>query len=199
MAAKDKNRVELEIIALSHSVSQNQNYAIILGEMEGVRRLPIVIGGFEAQAIAVVLERRTPNRPLTHDLFKNTMDAMNVELVEVLISDLIDGIFFSKLIFNKDGERIEVDSRTSDALAMAVRFNCPIYTMEFIMDTAGVELEEEESNESSSTKKITRKSEKELSFDAMPSDELNKLLTKVLEAEDYEKAAKIRDELNRRK
>ncbi|HMS28855.1 MAG TPA: DUF151 domain-containing protein [Saprospiraceae bacterium] len=199
MAAKDKNRVELEIIALSHSVSQNQNYAIILGEMEGVRRLPIVIGGFEAQAIAVVLERMTPNRPLTHDLFKNTMDAMNVELVEVLISDLIDGIFFSKLIFNKDGERIEVDSRTSDALAMAVRFNCPIYTMEFIMDTAGVELEEEESNESSSTKKITRKSEKELSFDAMPSDELNKLLTKVLEAEDYEKAAKIRDELNRRK
>jgi len=191
MAAKDKNRVELEIIALSHSVSQNQNYAIILGEMEGVRRLPIVIGGFEAQAIAVVLERMTPNRPLTHDLFKNTMDAMNVELVEVLISDLIDGIFFSKLIFNKDGERIEVDSRTSDALAMAVRFNCPIYTMEFIMDTAGVELEEEESNESSSTKKITRKSEKELSFDAMPSDELNKLLTKVLEAEDYEKAAKI--------
>ena len=167
--------------------------------MEGVRRLPIVIGGFEAQAIAVVLERMTPNRPLTHDLFKNTMDAMNVELVEVLISDLIDGIFFSKLIFNKDGERIEVDSRTSDALAMAVRFNCPIYTMEFIMDTAGVELEEEESNESSSTKKITRKSEKELSFDAMPSDELNKLLTKVLEAEDYEKAAKIRDELNRRK
>lgn len=199
MAAKDKNRVELEIIALSHSVSQNQNYAIILGEMEGVRRLPIVIGGFEAQAIAVVLERMTPNRPLTHDLFKNTMDAMNVELVEVLISDLIDGIFFSKLIFNNDGERIEVDSRTSDALAMAVRFNCPIYTMEFIMDTAGVELEEEESNESSSTKKITRKSEKELSFDAMPSDELNKLLTKVLEAEDYEKAAKIRDELNRRK
>jgi len=199
MAAKDKNRVELEIIALSHSVSQNQNYAIILGEMEGVRRLPIVIGGFEAQAIAVVLERMTPNRPLTHDLFKNTMDAMNVELVEVLIIDLIDGIFFSKLIFNKDGERIEVDSRTSDALAMAVRFNCPIYTMEFIMDTAGVELEEEESNESSSTKKITRKSEKELSFDAMPSDELNKLLTKVLEAEDYEKAAKIRDELNRRK
>ena len=199
MAAKDKNRVELEIIALSHSVSQNQNYAIILGEMEGVRRLPIVIGGFEAQAIAVVLERMTPNRPLTHDLFKNTMDAMNVELVEVLISDLIDGIFFSKLIFNKDGERIEVDSRTYDALAMAVRFNCPIYTMEFIMDTAGVELEEEESNESSSTKKITRKSEKELSFDAMPSDELNKLLTKVLEAEDYEKAAKIRDELNRRK
>ena len=199
MAAKDKNRVELEIIALSHSVSQNQNYAIILGEMEGVRRLPIVIGGFEAQAIAVVLERMTPNRPLTHDLFKNTMDAMNVELVEVLISDLIDGIFFSKLIFNKDGETIEVDSRTSDALAMAVRFNCPIYTMEFIMDTAGVELEEEESNESSSTKKITRKSEKDLSFDAMPSDELNKLLTKVLEAEDYEKAAKIRDELNRRK
>ena len=199
MAAKDKNRVELEIIALSHSVSQNQNYAIILGEMEGVRRLPIVIGGFEAQAIAVVLERMTPNRPLTHDLFKNTMDAMNVELVEVLISDLIDGIFFSKLIFNKDGERIEVDSRTSEALAMAVRFNCPIYTMEFIMDTAGVELEEEESNESSSTKKITRKSEKDLSFDAMPSDELNKLLTKVLEAEDYEKAAKIRDELNRRK
>ena len=134
MAANDMKKVELEIIALSHSVTQTQNYAVVLGELNGNRRLPIVIGGFEAQAIAVVLERMNPNRPLTHDLFKNAMSAFGVDIKEVVINDLVDGIFFSKLICEKDGEIIEIDSRTSDALAMAVRFNCTVSTFEFDND-----------------------------------------------------------------
>ena len=138
MAANDMKKVELEIIALSHSVTQTQNYAVVLGELNGNRRLPIVIGGFEAQAIAVVLERMNPNRPLTHDLFKNAMSAFGVDIKEVVINDLVDGIFFSKLICEKDGEIIEIDSRTSDALAMAVRFNCTVSTFEFVMEQADI-------------------------------------------------------------
>ncbi|HRI00790.1 MAG TPA: DUF151 domain-containing protein [Saprospiraceae bacterium] len=197
MAAHSMKKIELDIIALSHSVSQSQNYAIILGEREGVRRLPIVIGGFEAQAIAVILERMTPNRPLTHDLFKNTMSMFAIELREVIINDLIDGIFFSKLVCERDGEIIEIDSRTSDALAMAVRFSCPVSTYEFILDTAGVELDDKDHAPSKSKTKKT--SGTGSNYESMPLDELNKLLNKVLEAEDYEKAAKIRDEINKRK
>ncbi|MBK6699679.1 MAG: bifunctional nuclease family protein [Saprospiraceae bacterium] len=189
-------KVELEIIALSHSVTQTQNYAVVLGELNGNRRLPIVIGGFEAQAIAVVLERMNPNRPLTHDLFKNAMSAFGVDIKEVVINDLVDGIFFSKLICEKDGEIIEIDSRTSDALAMAVRFNCTVSTFEFVMEQAGVILEEsEESLKKSTTKKIKSSQ----SYDRLSSEELQTMLTQVLTDEDYEKAAKIRDELNRRK
>jgi len=196
MAANDMKKVELEIKALSHSVTQTQNYAVVLGELNGNRRLPIVIGGFEAQAIAVVLERMNPNRPLTHDLFKNAMSAFGVDIKEVVINDLVDGIFFSKLICEKDGEIIEIDSRTSDALAMAVRFNCTVSTFEFVMEQAGVILEEsEESLKKSTTKKIKSSQ----SYDRLSSEELQTMLTQVLTDEDYEKAAKIRDELNRRK
>ena len=196
MAANDMKKVELEIIALSHSVTQTQNYAVVLGELNGNRRLPIVIGGFEAQAIAVVLERMNPNRPLTHDLFKNAMSAFGVDIKEVVINDLVDGIFFSKLICEKDGEIIEIDSRTSDALAMAVRFNCTVSTFEFVMEQAGVILEEsEESLKKSTTKKIKSSQ----SYDRLSSEELQTMLTQVLTDEDYEKAAKIREELNRRK
>ncbi len=196
MAANDMKKVELEIIALSHSVTQTQNYAVVLGELNGNRRLPIVIGGFEAQAIAVVLERMNPNRPLTHDLFKNAMSAFGVDIKEVVINDLVDGIFFSKLICEKDGEIIEIDSRTSDALAMAVRFNCTVSTFEFVMEQAGVILEEsEESLKKSTTKKIKSSQ----SYVRLSSEELQTMLTQVLTDEDYEKAAKIRDELNRRK
>ena len=196
MAANDMKKVELEIIALSHSVTQTQNYAVVLGELNGNRRLPIVIGGFEAQAIAVVLERMNPNRPLTHDLFKNAMSAFGVDIKEVVINDLVDGIFFSKLICEKDGEIIEIYSRTSDALAMAVRFTCTVSTFEFVMEQAGVILEEsEESLKKSTTKKIKSSQ----SYDRLSSEELQTMLTQVLTDEDYEKAAKIRDELNRRK
>ena len=191
-------KIELEIVALSHSVTQSHNYAVVLGEIDGQRRLPIVIGGFEAQAIAVAMERMKPNRPLTHDLFKNTMDSFNVQLKEIVINNLLDGIFYAKLVCLKDGEIYEVDSRTSDAIAMAVRFECPIYTFGFIMDEAGVLIEnpDEELGESV-PKKRPRKSKG--TIDTMSLTDLNKELDDVLAKEDYERAAKIRDEINKRK
>ncbi|HMR43683.1 MAG TPA: DUF151 domain-containing protein [Saprospiraceae bacterium] len=190
-------KIPLDIVALSHSVTQSHNYAVVLGEQNGPRRLPIVIGGFEAQAIAVAMERMVPNRPLTHDLFKNTLDTLNVELKEVIISNLLDGIFYARLIVQKDGEMIEIDSRTSDALAMAVRFNCPIFTFEFILDAAGVVLEEPEEQQSKKPAKSAKKKEQALS--AYTVDELTQMLDEVLGQENYERAAEIRDEINRRK
>ena len=202
-------KIELDIVALSHSVTQSHNYAVVLGEQDGSRRLPIVIGGFEAQAIAVAMERMTPNRPLTHDLFKNTLETFEVELKEVIINNLLDGIFYARLICLKDGEEFEIDSRTSDALAMAVRFNCPIFTYEFILDAAGVILEdteEEGGNESSPDKKpkaTSKKGKRKRSvagntLSSYTADELSKMLEEVLADEDYERAAKIRDEITRR-
>lgn len=203
-------KIELDIVALSHSVTQSHNYAVVLGEQDGSRRLPIVIGGFEAQAIAVAMERMTPNRPLTHDLFKNTLETFEIELKEVIINNLLDGIFYARLICLKDGEEFEIDSRTSDALAMAVRFNCPIFTYEFILDAAGVILEdsEEEGAEKQTPaekpKTTTgKKSKRKKSVSGNPlssytTDELSKMLEEVLTDEDYERAAKIRDEIQRR-
>jgi len=190
-------KIELDIVALSHSITQSHNYAVVLGEQDGTRRLPIVIGGFEAQAIAVAMERMTPNRPLTHDLFKNAMEIFNAELKEVVINNLLDGIFYARLICLKDGEMVEIDSRTSDALAMAVRFNCPIYTYEFILDAAGVVLEDNDSPQEANAPRRKKKAKAE-SLATMSVDDLTKQLDSVLAEEDYEKAAKIRDEINRR-
>ncbi len=195
-------KIELEIVALSHSVTQSHNYAVVLGEKEGTRRLPIVIGSFEAQAIAVAMERMTPNRPLTHDLFKNTLETFNIELKEVVINNLLDGIFYARLVCLKDGELIEVDSRTSDALAMAVRFDCPIYSYEFILDAAGVVLEEEgdsPAEEMAPGESATEEPVKKESLDEYSMDSLKKLLDEVLAEENYERAAEIRDEINKRK
>lgn len=192
-------KIELDIVALSHSVTQSHNYAVVLGEQEGSRRLPIVIGSFEAQAIAVAMERMTPNRPLTHDLFKNALETFNIELKEVVINNLLDGIFYARLICLKDGEIVEIDSRTSDALAMAVRFNCPIYTFEFILDAAGVVLEETEEAPKKERRSKVMKASKDSSLSSYSIDALNKLLDEVLADEDYERAAEIRDEINRRK
>ena len=190
-------KIQLDIVALSHSVAQTHNYAVVLGEQQGVRRLPIVIGGYEAQAIAVAMERMTPNRPLTHDLFQNTLAIFDVDLQEIVINNLLDGIFYAKLICIRNGKTVEIDSRTSDALAMAVRFSCPIYTYEFILDRAGVVLEDNESGEAEATEKQERKRPKGLS--SYSTEELNNMLDEVLANEDYERAAKIRDEINKRK
>ncbi len=187
---------ELEIVALSHSMSQSQNYAVILGEKGGTRRLPIVIGGFEAQAIAVALEHMTPNRPLTHDLFKNALDTFGITLREVIINNLLDGIFYALLVCEHDGQVYEIDSRTSDALALAVRFDCPIYTYEFILDSAGVELEDVEENKATTRRRAPRARQ---SLADLTLEELEKRLRSVLEKENYEEAARIRDEINRRK
>jgi len=193
------NKIELDIVALSHSVTQSHNYAVVLGELEGSRRLPIVIGGFEAQAIAVAMEQMAPNRPLTHDLFKNTLELFEVDLKEVVINNLLDGVFYAKLVCMKDGEEYEVDSRTSDAIAMAVRFECPIYTFDFIMEAAGVELEESaEGDEPILKKKASSNPANAGQYNQMSASSLKKLLTDVIAEEDYEKAAKIRDELNKR-
>ena len=192
-------RIELDIVALSHSMTQSHNYAVVLGERRGQRRLPIVIGSFEAQAIAVAMERMVPNRPLTHDLFKSTLDTFGIQLKEVVINNLLDGIFYARLVCMKNGELFEIDSRTSDAIAMAVRFECPIYTYDFILEAAGVVLEETE--EGSSGVVGTSKMPANLDSDALETysmEALKRRLTEVLEAEDYESAAKIRDELKRR-
>ena len=190
------NKIELDIVALSHSVTQSHSYAIVLGELDGNRRLPIVIGGFEAQAIAVAMEKMKPNRPLTHDLFKNTLDSFEIDLKEIVINNLIDGIFYAKLVCSKEGEIYEIDSRTSDAIAMAVRFGCPIFTFDFILRDAGVILEDEGIKEKVKTKKTSTGKD---GYASMTISALNKLLEDVLSDEDYEKAAKIRDEINKRK
>ncbi len=198
-------KVELEIVALSHSITQTHSYAVVLGEVNGLRRLPIVIGGFEAQAIAVALERMQPSRPLTHDLFANFMTTFGIELTEVIIYKLEEGIFFAKLVCNHDNESIEIDSRTSDALAMAVRANCKIYTYENILETAGLYLDQPEGAvESGGESKATQipvgsKNTPDVDMKNLNLDELNQLLQKVLEQEDYVRAIHIRDEINSRK
>ncbi len=191
-------KLELEIIAMSGSISQSNNFAVVLGEVDGTRRLPVIIGNFEAQAIAVAIERMVSSRPLTHDLIKNIFDAFQIDLKEVVINDLSDGIFFAQLVCWKDGELYEIDSRTSDALALAVRFNCPIYTYDFVMDAAGIEMEEP--NEAPAARRNPRRQAPKQSgaLSSYPMEALQKLLEEVLSAEDYERAAQIRDEIRRR-
>jgi bifunctional DNase/RNase len=193
-------KIELEIVALSHSITQTHSYAVVLGEVNGLRRLPIVIGGFEAQAIAVALERMQPSRPLTHDLMKNFMMAFNVELHEVVICDLQEGIFYSKLLCSNDNDTVEIDSRTSDALALAVRFGCPIYTYENILENAGILMEDTGGKKKKAVVSSTS-TEESVSHDDLKSlslEDLNTLLNDVLEQEDYIRAIAIRDEINSR-
>lgn len=189
-------RIELEIVALSHSMTQSHNYAVVLGERRGKRRLPIVIGSFEAQAIAVALERMVPNRPLTHDLFKNAFDTFEIQLKEVIISNLLDGIFYARLVCMKNGELFEIDSRTSDAIAMAVRFECPIFTYDFILEAAGVILEDQDASAFSAVPAVSHLDEN--AIETWPIDALRGRLQEALDSEEYETAAKIRDEMKRR-
>lgn len=188
---------KLNLIALSHSVTQSNNYAVVLGEESGNRKLPIIIGGFEAQAIAVALEKLTPNRPLTHDLFMTTLGCFEIKLKEIIISNLVEGIFYSTLVLEQGGNVMQVDSRTSDAIAMAVRFRCPIYAYEFILESAGLEMEEgavpSEGEEAPASEPKKAKTLSDYSV-----TQLETMLGDVLADEDYEKAALIRDELNRR-
>lgn len=192
-------KIELEIVALSHSITQTHSYAVVLGEVNGLRRLPIVIGGFEAQAIAVALERMNPSRPLTHDLMKNFMIAFNVELHEIVINDLQEGIFYSKLVCSSANDTVEIDSRTSDALALAVRFGCPIFTYDTILEQAGVLMEDDQKKaETTSAPSLTSETGGKDDLKSLSIEELNQLLNDVLEQEDYIKAISIRDEINRR-
>jgi len=194
-------KVKLEIIGLSYSQTQSGAYALVLSEAGGKRRLPIIIGGFEAQAIAIELEKMTPTRPLTHDLFKSFAIAFSINVKEVVIYNLVEGIFYSKLICERDGEITEIDARTSDAIAIGVRFNCPVYTFETILATAGILLDETaiendfnfNDNNEENEEDANKAPSEEISI-----EELEIQLSAALENEDYELASKIRDVINKK-
>lgn len=198
------NKIGLEIIGLSYSQTQSGAYALVLGEKEGKRRLPIIIGGFEAQAIAIELENMTPSRPLTHDLFKTFASTFEINIKEVIIYNLVEGIFFAKLICKKDGAEVEIDARTSDAIALAVRFNCPVFTFEFILSSAGIILDEEsesldfegEANIENKISSLVDDKSSDLSKKSI--HDLETLLKEAIKKEDYERASIIRDEMNKR-
>lgn len=192
-------KIELEIVALSHSITQTHSYAVVLGEVNGLRRLPIVIGGFEAQAIAVALEKMNPSRPLTHDLMKNFMNAFIIDLQEIIICDLQEGIFYSKLVCASEHDTVEIDSRTSDALALAVRFGCPIYTYDNILESAGILMEDSTGKKKIVKEAVASESTGSEDLKTLTLEELNKLLNDVLEQEDYIRAIAIRDEINSRR
>jgi bifunctional DNase/RNase len=188
------DKIKLEIVGLSYSQTQSGAYALVLSEAGGKRRLPIIIGGFEAQAIAIELEKMVPTRPLTHDLFKSFAQAFSVQVREVVIYNLQEGIFFAKIVCERDGQVSDIDARTSDAIALAVRFNCPIYTFESILSSAGIlsdefgdDLEEELEEEST-----------EGEFQRMTLEELDKAIQEAIDNEDYERASQLRDEINKR-
>lgn len=194
-------KIGLDIVGLSYSQTQSGAYALVLAEQEGSRRLPIIIGGFEAQAIAIELEDMTPSRPLTHDIFKSFSDAFEISIKEVLIYNLVEGIFYAKLICEKDGKIQEIDTRTSDAVALAVRYKCPIFTYEFILDNAGIILDESEEEGEATASPASKKPEgtsKEKKKKIPSIAELQEQLQNAIETENYELASKIRDEINKR-
>jgi bifunctional DNase/RNase len=196
-------KIKLDIVGLSYSQTQSGAYALVLGEVSGRRRLPIIIGSFEAQAIAIEIEKMTPSRPLTHDLFKSFAQAYHIGIQEVIIYNLVDGIFYAKLICSDGKKNVEIDARTSDAIAMAVRFDCPIYTHEFILSTAGIVIEGndfvylENIGEAAEEKNVAAAGA--TNYASLSEEELKVKLQEALTEEAYEKAAKIRDELNKRK
>ena len=195
-------KVRLEIVGLSYSQTQSGAYALVLGESTGSRRLPIIIGGFEAQAIAIELEKMTPTRPLTHDLFKTFSETFSIEVTEILIYNLVEGIFYAKLMCTDGTREVEIDARTSDAIALAVRFNCPIFTYEFILKSAGIVLDDEilpSTTETSMASIEEVEATPEGEYKSKSSEELKNLLQTALDDEQYELASKIRDELNNRK
>ncbi len=192
-------KVKLEIVGLSYSQTQSGAYALVLGESAGSRRLPIIIGGFEAQAIAIELEKMTPTRPLTHDLFKSFSETFSIDVTEVLIYNLVEGIFYAKLICTDGTREVEIDARTSDAIALAVRFNCPIYTYEFILKSAGIVLDDDSLPSASSTVNLEEISSADGEYKGKSTEELKNMLQTALDDEQYELASKIRDEINQRK
>tara|TARA_R110002072_G_scaffold282761_2_gene445914 strand:+ start:7134 stop:7727 length:594 start_codon:yes stop_codon:yes gene_type:complete len=195
------DKIKLEIVGLSYSQTQSGAYALVLSEVEGNRRLPIIIGGFEAQAIAIELEKMTPTRPLTHDLFKKFADSFSVKIKEVVIYKLVEGIFYSKLICEHEDKITEIDARTSDAIAIGVRFECPIFTSEDILSSAGILLDETEleDDEFLSEFEDENKTEEKETISAQSINDLEKQLLTAIDNEDYELASKIRDEIKKRK
>lgn len=189
----------MEIVGMSYSQSQSGAYALILGVVGKETRLPIIIGGFEAQAIAIELEKMKPTRPLTHDLFKNFALQFQINIVEVVINKFEEGIFYSKLVCEKEGELSEIDSRTSDAIALALRFGCPIYALESIIDEAGILMSDLPGEEETHDSMDDDVFEKDSAYDEFLLEDLEQMLQKAIEEENYEEASRLRDEINRRK
>lgn len=193
------DKIQLEILGLSSSQSQSGSFALVLGEVGGNRRLPIIIGMFEAQAIAIEIENITPNRPMTHDLFRAFSVNFDIEIEEIVISDLKEGVFFARIVCKSNGKRVEIDARPSDAIAIGLRFNVNIYSYESILTEAGIVLTEENEEVVTIEDAIAAGDEPApKKVEDQPTDKLKEMLKEALEAEDYERAAKIRDELNRR-
>ena len=194
-------KIRLNILGLSVSQTQSGAYALVLAEENGERRIPIIIGPVEAQAIAIQLEGLKPPRPLTHDLVKNIATAFNITLLEVTIYKLEEGIFYSELLCEMDGKEVRIDSRTSDAVALALRFKCPIYTSEDILKKAGIvlEIEDENSPVRSFSDDESFEGPKTSTYSQYSLDELKEMLDEAIRNEDYEKASIIRDEMKKRK
>jgi bifunctional DNase/RNase len=191
-------KIELKIIGLSYSQTQSGAYALVLAEKIGARRLPIIIGGFEAQSIAIELENMKPSRPLTHDLFKSFVESFDVTISEVLIYNLVEGVFYAKIVCQKDGEVVEIDARTSDAIAVGIRAGCPVYTFEHILSSAGIQLEDEIEAEGPGQEEVGEEVAETNELKAVSPDKLEEMLQQAIDQEDYERASEIRDELNKR-
>lgn len=191
-------KLRLEIMGMSYSQSQSGAYALILGEVDGKRKLPIIIGGFEAQAIAIELEKMKPARPLTHDLLKRVADAYGIRVNEVIINKFFEGVFYAQLICDNGKQLVEIDSRTSDAVALAIRFNCPIYTYENIMSQAGILVQDKEQKEEKEQAEEWFNPKEDNPYERQSIEELQEMIQKAVENEEYEKASKIRDEIKRR-
>lgn len=192
-------RVKLKVMGISYSQTQSGAYALILLEENGERRIPIIIGGFEAQAIVIKLENLDPPRPLTHDLFKKFADEFNISISEVMIYKLEEGVFFSKLVCTNDVKTYSIDSRTSDAVAIALRFGCPIYITEEILDKAGITISSADGDVVASNDTDTIFETETVKYGSYSDEELYKLIDEAVKTEDYEKAASIRDEIEKRK
>lgn len=202
-------KIKLNVLGISYSQTQSGAYALVLSEEEGTRRIPIIVGGFEAQAIAIELEGLTPPRPLTHDLFRNFSESYGIRILEVNIHKLEDGVFFANILCDNGDHQITLDARTSDAIALALRFQCPIFTTDEIVEKAGIVLDFEkeggmEPSDSPPEPAPPRKTEKvkkrtihpDISQSSMA--ELKSMLADAVSKEDYERASEIRDEINRR-
>jgi bifunctional DNase/RNase len=194
-------RVKLKVLGISYSQTQSGAYALILVEENGERRVPIIIGGFEAQAIVIKLENLDPPRPLTHDLFKSFADEFNITLIEVMIYKLEEGVFYSRMLCNNGEKELSIDSRTSDAVALALRFGCPIYITEEILDKAGITITSSESETPAENEgdPDSLYETGESKFGNYSDEELYKMIDEAVKTEDYERAAAIRDELEKRK
>ncbi len=188
-------KVKLNVLGLSYSQTQTGAYALILTEENGSRRLPIIIGGVEAQSIAIQLENLEPPRPLTHDLFKSFADVFHFDISEVNIYRMEEGIFYAEILCEQEIGRVRIDSRTSDAVALALRFGCPIYAEEEVMEQAGIVLKTEKEPQATFEKKTIDPLSKYQNYSV---EELKKLLQKAVEDENYEEASQIRDEIRRK-